>query len=237
MSEVNSSSDDPSPAGGRPAAPAPVAPGPGAAPAADDRGAAPTPEGAGTGAPSAAADDGVPPPEEAAVPSTEERAEALAREVAGLKDQLLRAVAETENVRRRAQREREDTAKYAVASFAKELTAVADNLRRALEAVPAEARQTDELLNSLIVGVEATERQLAAAFERAGIARVEPLGEPFDPNFHQVMFEIANTGKPAGTVVQVLQAGYTIHGRLLREAMVGVAKREDSESVHVDTKA
>lgn len=172
-----------------------------------------------------------------AAAGSDERVAKLEAEVSSLKDQLLRAMAETENTRRRAQREREDTAKFAVSSFAKELLAVSDNLRRALEAVPAEARETDDVMKNLAVGVEATERQLAAAFERAGIKKLEPMGEPFDPNFHQVMFEIENTGKPAGTIVQVLQAGYTIHGRLLREAMVGVAKRGADEPAHVDTKA
>lgn len=163
----------------------------------------------------------------------------LEAEVARLKDQLLRTAADAENTRRRAQRDREDATKYAVSSFAKELLAVADNLRRALDAVPAEGREQDEMLKSLAVGVEATERQLLSAFDRAGIKRLEPVGEAFDPNYHQVMFEIENTGKAAGTVVQVLQAGYTLNGRLLREAMVGVAKRgaEDSAAQHLDTKA
>lgn len=167
----------------------------------------------------------------------EARIQQLEAQVATLKDQALRAMADTENTRRRAQREREDTAKFAVANFAKELVAVADNLRRALEAVPAETRQDSDSVNNLCIGVEATERQLAAAFERAGIQKQEPLGEPFDPNFHQVMFEVPNTGKPAGTVVQVLQVGYTIHGRLLREAMVGVAQRGGDEPEHVNTSA
>lgn len=148
----------------------------------------------------------------------------LEAEVASLKDQVLRALAETENVRRRAEREREDTAKYAVAKFAKDLLAVADNLRRAVEAVAPDVRESNQAVGNLLTGVEATERQLLAAFDRAGIAKVEALGAPADPNFHQIMMEIENTGKPAGTVVQVLQAGYTIHGRLLREAIVGVAK-------------
>ena len=169
--------------------------------------------------------------------SPEDRVAKLEAEVASLKDQLLRAMAETENTRRRAQRDREDASKFAVSSFAKELVSVADNLRRALEAVPAEGREKDEMLKSLAVGVEATERQLFAAFDRAGIKKLDPTGEPFDPNFHQVMFEIENTGKAAGTVVQVLQPGYTIHGRLLREAMVGVAKGGDAGGQHVDTKA
>jgi molecular chaperone GrpE len=173
----------------------------------------------------------------AETPAAESRIAELESEVAGLKDQLLRALAETENVRRRAQREREDTAKFAISSFAKDLLAVGDNLRRAVDAVPANARESDELLNTLMIGVEATERQLAAAFDRAGIKKMEPLGEPFDPNFHQVMFEIENTGKPGGTIVQVLQDGYTLHGRLLREAMVGVAKRGADEAQRVNTTA
>lgn len=141
----------------------------------------------------------------------------------------MRALAELENTRRRAARERDDTAKFAISSFARELLAVADNLRRALDAIPGDARETDELLNKLSEGVEATERQLLAAFDRFGIKKMEPLGQPFDPNFHQVMFELENTGQRAGTVVQVLQPGYTIHGRLLREAMVGVAKGDVAE--------
>lgn len=159
----------------------------------------------------------------------------LEAEVASLKDQVLRALAETENVRRRAEREREDTAKYAVAKFAKDLLAVADNLRRAVEAVAPDVRESNQAVGNLLTGVEATERQLLAAFDRAGIAKVEALGAPADPNFHQIMMEIENTGKPAGTVVQVLQAGYTIHGRLLREAIVGVAKGDVGG--HVNTSA
>jgi molecular chaperone GrpE len=175
----------------------------------------------------------------AAPEAAEDRVATLEAEVASLKDQLLRAVAETENTRRRAQRDREDASKYAVSSFAKELVTVADNLRRALDAVPAEGREQDEMLKSLAIGVEATERQLFAAFDRAGIKRIDPTGDMFDPNFHQVMFEIENTGKAAGTVVQVLQPGYTIHGRLLREAMVGVAKASANEAggQHVNTTA
>ena len=153
-----------------------------------------------------------------------DRVAQLEAEVAALKDQMLRAMAEAENTRRRAARDREDASKYAVAGFAKDMLDVADNLRRALEAVPADTAATDEVMKSLSTGVEATERQLLAALERAGIKKLDPLDETFDPNFHQVMFEVENTGKPAGTVVQVIQAGYTIHGRLLREALVGVAK-------------
>ncbi|WP_119677329.1 nucleotide exchange factor GrpE [Indioceanicola profundi] len=159
----------------------------------------------------------------------------LEGEVAKLKDQLLRALAEQENIRRRTEREREDTAKYAISKFAKDLLGVADNLRRAVESVPEEQRQSNDAVNSLLTGVEATERQLTAAFERAGIAKMDALDKPADPNFHQIMMEIEGTGKPAGTVVQVLQPGYTIAGRLLREAIVGVSKGGDQPKV--DTSA
>lgn len=144
----------------------------------------------------------------------------LEAEAAALKDQALRAMAEVDNTRKRAAKEREDAMKYGTTALAKELLTVSDNLRRALEA----SASLGPDAKNFIEGVEATERQLLAAFERAGIKRVEPLGQVFDPNFHQVMMEIENTGKPAGTIVQVLQAGYVIHDRLLREALVGVAK-------------
>ncbi|MFV3131177.1 nucleotide exchange factor GrpE [Niveispirillum sp. KHB5.9] len=185
--------------------------------------------------------DSDPTPEPAAQAGTTEagadaaRVAQLEAEVASLKDQLLRNLAEAENVRRRAEREREDTAKYAVAKFAKDLLSAADNMRRAVEAVSEDVRAENQAVGNLLTGVEATERQLTAAFERAGIAKVEALGAPADPNFHQIMMEIENTGKPAGTVVQVLQAGYTIHGRLLREAIVGVAKGDVAP--HVNTSA
>jgi len=189
------------------------------------------PNGGSNGAHAAAEEKGTAQP-------ADDRVAALEAEIASLKDQLLRTVAESENMRRRAQREREDTAKYAVSSFAKELVAVADNLRRAVEVVTPEQREADEALKNLLTGIEATERQLHAAFDRAGIKKMEALGETFDPNFHQVVFEVENTGKPGGTIVQVLQDGYTIHGRLLREAMVGAAKRgADEPAARVDTSA
>ncbi|MGH7033209.1 MAG: nucleotide exchange factor GrpE [Stellaceae bacterium] len=150
------------------------------------------------------------------------RAEA---EAADLKDRLLRALAETENVRRRAERDRSDAAKYGVTQFARDLLDVADNLRRAIDSLP-EAQVRDDATRNLLAGVAATERALLTAFERHGIKRVDPKGERFDHNFHQAIFEAENTGKPAGTVVEVLQAGYVLHDRLLRPAMVGVAKGE-----------
>jgi len=160
---------------------------------------------------------------DAAPASPEERAAALEAELADAQDRLLRALAETENVRRRAQRERADAEKYGFAKFAGDLLSVADNLRRALDSLP-EAEARDDRTKSLLAGVEATERELLAAFERHGLKRVDPRGERFDHNFHQAVFEVENTGRPAGTVVEVLQPGYVVHDRLLRPAMVGVAK-------------
>ena len=155
--------------------------------------------------------------------SPETRSTELEAELAEYKDRLLRALAETENVRRRAQREREDASKYAIAGFAKNLLSAADNLRRALESLP-ESEAKDERTRSLLAGVAATERELLGAFERYGIKRIDPRGEAFDHNFHQAIFEVERPDQPSGSVVEVLQPGYVLHDRLLRPAMVGVAK-------------
>ncbi len=162
----------------------------------------------------------------AAIPGITPEAElaALRAESAALEDQLLRILAETENVRRRALREKDDAAKFAIADFAREVLQVADNLRRALDAIPAEALANDEALHNLHEGVLATERQLEQALERQAMVKIWPMGERFDSHLHQAMFEVPGTGQPPGTIVQVLQAGYTLHERLLRPAMVGVAK-------------
>ena len=162
---------------------------------------------------------------EAEAPATpEERIAELEAEIVALKDQLLRAVAETENVRRRGQREREDTAKYAAANFARDIVSVADNLGRALEAVSDEMRKENDSVDGLATGVELTQKELDAAFERHDIKRIEPLGEAFDHNLHQAMFEVEDASQPAGTVVQLMQAGYVMRDRLLRPAMVGISK-------------
>jgi molecular chaperone GrpE len=161
--------------------------------------------------------------DEGASGSPEERLAAVEAELADTKDRLLRALAEAENVRRRFQREREDSQKYAISGFAKDLLSAADNLRRALDAMP-EAEVTDSRTRSLLDGVAATERELLAAFERHGVKRIDPKGERFDHNFHQAIFEAERPGAPAGTVIEVLQPGYVLHDRLLRPAMVGVAK-------------
>lgn len=178
-------------------------------------------------------------PAEGAAPDPDVMAARLAQiesEYAVVKDQALRALAEIENIRRRAEREREDAAKYGSAALARDVLSVADNLRRAIEAVPGDARAGNETLNALIEGVEATERELLSIFERRSIKRINPTGERFDPNFHQAMFEVAASGQAPGTVVQVLQAGYVMHERLLRPALVGVAK-DDGTAGHVDTRA
>jgi len=160
---------------------------------------------------------------ETGVGTADERLAALEAELADVKERLLRALAETENTRRRAQREREDTQKYAVTGFARDLLSPVDNLHRALASLP-ESDVSDPKVKSLLEGVAATQRELLAALERHGIKRVDPKGERFDHNFHQAIFETENTGQPAGTVVEVLQPGYVLHDRLLRPAMVGVAK-------------
>jgi molecular chaperone GrpE len=150
--------------------------------------------------------------------------------IAELKDQNLRALAETENVRRRVQRDRDEALKFATTGLAKDLLPVADNLRRALDAIPKDALEKDEALRNFATGVEMTERLLLAALERHQIKRIDALGQKFDSNLHQAMFEVPGSGQPTGTVVQVLEAGYTIHDRLLRPALVGIAKAEAAPS-------
>jgi len=162
-------------------------------------------------------------PDEGVPGSADERLVGIESELADTKDRLLRALAETENVRRRLQRERDDARKYAVSDFVKDLLSAVDNLGRALAAMP-ESEVKDSRTQSLRDGVAATERELLSAFERHGLKRIDPKGERFDHNFHQAIFEAERPDLPAGTVVEVLQPGYVLHDRLLRPAMVGVAK-------------
>jgi molecular chaperone GrpE len=184
-------------------------------------------EGARSGPGAAANDSGqaaaVELPDEGMAAGEDERLVTVEAELADTKDRLLRALAETENVRRRLQRERDDASKYAVGNFAKDLLSAVDNLRRALEAMP-ESEVKDARTQSLREGVAAIERELLGAFERHGLKRLDPKGERFDHNFHQAIFEAERPDLPAGTVVEVLQPGYVLHDRLLRPAMVGVAK-------------
>ncbi len=149
----------------------------------------------------------------------------LLKENEELKDRALRVAAEMENLRRRTARDVHDARTYAVANFARDMLSVSDNLRRALDAVPAEAKAAgDAGFKALIEGVDLTERAMLSALERHGVKKLAPEGEKFDPNFHQAMFEVPNPEVPAGTVVQVVQPGYSIGERVLRPAMVGVAK-------------
>jgi molecular chaperone GrpE len=149
----------------------------------------------------------------------------LLKENEELKDRALRTAAEMENLRRRTARDVHDARTYAVANFARDMLSVSDNLRRALDAIPAEAKASgDAGFMALIDGVELTERAMLSAMERHGVKKLAPEGEKFDPNFHQAMFEVPNPDVPANTVVQVVQPGYSIGERVLRPAMVGVAK-------------
>ena len=162
--------------------------------------------------------------EEAAKPAAEQIA-ALAAAVDELRDKFLRAVAETDNVRKRAEREVAEARTYGIANFARDVIGVADNLSRALEAIPADSRaHADETLKALLDGVDITSRELNKTLQKHGIRQLDPRGEKFDPNFHQAMFEVPDASAPAGTVVQVVQTGYAIGDRVLRPALVGVSK-------------
>ncbi len=177
----------------------------------------------------ARADDGAP-----AEPQAEKPAEAtapadamaaLAKEATDLKDRLLRTLAEMENLRRRTEREVADARTYGITAFARDILAVADNMDRALKALDAGIREkADAGVKALLDGVELTERELLKVMEKHGIAKIEPQGQKFDPNLHQAMYELPDPSVPSGTVVQIVQPGYTIGGRVLRPALVGIAK-------------
>lgn len=165
----------------------------------------------------------------------EARIAELEDEIGTLKDQFLRAMAEAENVRKRSERQLSEAHKYGVANFARAVLTVADDLSRALAAVPADQREGDGLLQTLLGGVEAVERELMKALAGHNIERIDPAGEPFDPNFHEAMYEVPDSEYPNGTVAQVIQPGYRLHDRLLRPARVGVAKGAGgTETPHID---
>lgn len=178
-----------------------------------------------TGRPEAA-NDAEPKPADSAM--SEPVADPLAaaqQEAASLKDKLLRTLADMENLRRRTEREVADARVYGISSFARDILGVADNFRRALDAVGPELHATaDAGIKALLEGVELTERELLKSLEKNGIRKIEPLGEKFDPNIHQAMYEVPDASVPAGSVVQVVQPGYLIGERVLRPAMVGVSK-------------
>ncbi len=191
-----------------------------------DQAGAPAPE---TAAPDAASDDRqaeapAETAEEALAAAAAQRIKELEAEAAELKDRSLRALADAENTRRRAQRETADARKFGPSGLAKDLLNVSDNLRRALDSVPGDLREGDEQIDNLMTGVEMVEKELLSAFGKNGITKIEPLGEPFNHDFHEAMYEVEGTGKPAGTVVEMLQPGFLLHDRLLRPAMVAIAK-------------
>lgn len=149
---------------------------------------------------------------------------ALLTENAEMRDRLLRTMADMENLRRRTEREKADTARYAITNFARDVLTVGDNLKRTMDHVPADAAAQDPALKSFLEGVELTERELLNVLDRHGVTRIEPLGARFDPNCHQAMYEVQNPDVPEGTVVDVMQAGYVIGDRCLRPALVAIAK-------------
>jgi molecular chaperone GrpE len=165
-------------------------------------------------------------PKVSADPGVEARGEveAMIAENADMRDRLLRTMADMENLRKRTEREKSDTARYAISSFARDVLTLGDNLRRTVEHVPAEAAAQDPALKSFLEGIELTERELLNVLERHGVTRIDPLGARFDPNFHQAMYEVEKKDVPEGTVVDVMQGGYTIGERCLRPALVAVSK-------------
>ena len=167
------------------------------------------------------ADDG-----EAASESLEDALASLRGDLENAKQEVLYARAETQNVRRRMEKDVQDARNYAATGFARDILSVADNLARALDAIPAEQRE-DEKLKGFIAGIEATQRELEKVFTQNGITRIAAKGMPLDPNQHQAMMEIPTDEVEAGTIVQEMQPGYMIKDRLLRPAMVGVAKKPD----------
>ena len=163
--------------------------------------------------------------------------DALRAENAELKDRALRALADAENTRRIAAREKQDASQYAVTKFARDMVGIADNFARALQALPADKlAAADAAVKAVVEGVEATERQLLATLERYGVKVIDTADGKFDPNLHQAIAEVPGNGKPGGSIVDVVQTGYVIGDRLLRPAMVTVA-RKDAESPKVDTQA
>jgi molecular chaperone GrpE len=160
-----------------------------------------------------------------AAPTDDERLAAMEAENLELRDRVLRAAAEMDHLRKRTDREIRDTRAYAIAGFARDMLGATDNLSRALAALPDEERAgADEAIKALIEGVELTEREMQRLMENNGVRRIDPKGEKFDPHFHQAMFEIANPDVPDNSVLEVVQSGYVIGERMLRPALVGVAR-------------
>lgn len=164
------------------------------------------------------------PPKSESAAELQQLIDQLQAEKADLQDKQLRALAEAQNVRRRAQQDIEKERKFGIERFARDALSVADNLGRALSALPADLEAVDPALRNVLVGVQATERELQSVLERHGVTRVEALGQPFNAEFHQAMMEVEDSTVPTGTVLQELVPGYLLAGRLLRAAMVAVSK-------------
>jgi molecular chaperone GrpE len=181
--------------------------------------------------------DSHPPQPDATQNTTEsDRIGSLEAEVTKMRDQWMRAVAEAENVRKRAQRDQEEMSKFAVTAFARDMVSVLENLKRAAESIPADKREGNDLLKTLGEGIDLTLQELLGIFQRYHITRIDPLHQKFDHNLHQAVVQVERPDVPPGTVIQVVQAGYTIHDRLLRPAMVAVSKQGELAK-KVDTSA
>lgn len=180
-----------------------------------------------SGTPAAPANENMASPEpdmKAVVSALQDEIAERERKLAELKDQVLRAHAEMDNVRKRAEREKLDNLKYAIAKFARDVVSVSDNFERAIAAVPEGAADSDPALKSLIEGVRVTEREFLNMLERNGVKRLEPKGEPFNPHLHQAVMETENKSVPHGTILTVMQSGYMLEERVLRPAIVVVAR-------------
>lgn len=163
-------------------------------------------------------------PAAAVGPANDEEIARLKAEAAEMKDRLLRAHAEMDNVRKRLEREKADASRFAITKFARDVVGVGDNVQRAIDAVPHQAAELDPALKSFVDGVTMIEREFLGVLERHGIKRIDPKGEPFNPHHHQAVMEMPSPDVPSGTVTQVFQAGYMIEDRVLRPAMVAVAR-------------
>jgi len=169
-------------------------------------------------------------------PESDDPVTQLTKERDDMRDKMMRALAETDNTRKRAEKMQSDTQKYAVSGFAKDMLDIADNLRRALDAI-SDDQLIDANVKTLHEGVAATERVMLSNLEKHGVKKIEPTSGKFDPNFHEVMFEGPAAGVEPGEIIQLLEAGYILHDRLLRPARVGVAKSSEATEHSVDTEA
>ena len=168
--------------------------------------------------------------------SIEQKVENQNKQIKELKDQLLRSLAESENLRKRTIKEIADAKKYSHISFIRDLVSSVDNLQRALEAVPDDKSQLSEPIKNLVIGLEIVEKEILNTFEKHSLKQINPLGEKFDYNLHQAMFEVPTNEKEPGYVVEVSQKGYLLHDRLVRPAMVGISKKSEEETTEQNNK-